>query len=236
MAKVLVISDTQAPFHHPQSIRFLRATYKKHRCNAVVHIGDEIDNKFLKYGTVDDNHTANEQHRLAKKFIHKLADAFPRVMVCHSDDYHALAVISTICDPNISKKILRRVRSRFWYQNNTPQWDWRSFFFFYQHQLIAIHKVASGKGLSWMDKQWIKLVIAHTDSQQDSRKLTSMLRFVVGGIDKDLDRRFKKWEDAYRNEQPLGLGETLHEYYNKRPDEEVHPNRYWLRQYFGRRK
>jgi len=85
MAKVLVISDTQAPFHHPDTLEFLEHVYYKYKCNAVVHIGDEIDNKFLKYASINDPHTAKEQHEIALSFMKGLYKIFPNVKVCNSN-------------------------------------------------------------------------------------------------------------------------------------------------------
>jgi len=85
MARVLVISDTQAPFQHPKTISFLKSIYKKHKCDKVVHIGDEVDNKFLKFLSVNDPYSAEQQHFEALRFMEKLYDAFPECLVCHSN-------------------------------------------------------------------------------------------------------------------------------------------------------
>lgn len=85
MARVLIISDTQAPFHHADTIPFLKSVYAEFKCDTVVHIGDEIDNKFLKYASINDPHTASEQHTLAIEFLHRLWAEFPKMMICNSN-------------------------------------------------------------------------------------------------------------------------------------------------------
>lgn len=90
MSKVLVISDLQAPFHHPKSLDFLKRIRDKHKIgyypgDKIVVIGDEIDFKFLKYSTVNDPETAYVQHYRSLKFLREVYIEFPEAYVCESN-------------------------------------------------------------------------------------------------------------------------------------------------------
>ena len=39
---ILVISDTHIPYHHKDSIDFLKAIKRKYKPDRVIHIGDEV--------------------------------------------------------------------------------------------------------------------------------------------------------------------------------------------------
>jgi len=91
MAIVIVVSDTQAPFQHPKTLEHLLRTrdkyvklYPKKRVRWV-HIGDEVDWKHLKYASINDPHTAEQQHELSLKFLHSLYKEIPIARVCHSN-------------------------------------------------------------------------------------------------------------------------------------------------------
>jgi len=85
MARVLVIPDLQAPFQNPRALEFLKDIYKAWQCDTVVCIGDECDFKFLKYANCNDPHSPEQQHTMALIFLRQLYEAFPNVMVCHSN-------------------------------------------------------------------------------------------------------------------------------------------------------
>jgi predicted phosphodiesterase len=121
MSRVLVISDTQAPFHHPKTLEFLKWVYRKYKCNKVVHIGDEVDNKFLKYASVNDPHTAIEQHELAMKFMKQLYRAFPKAMVCNSN--HVYDRLTRAAEnANIPQFMIKDQKE---YLDAPDTWEWR---------------------------------------------------------------------------------------------------------------
>jgi len=79
VSNVLIIGDTHCPCMLPGYITFLRATYRKWKCNRVVHIGDIVDNCALSF------HTKKPQQKnplgeysQAMKQIRKLVKAFPK--------------------------------------------------------------------------------------------------------------------------------------------------------------
>ena len=83
---VLVISDTQAPFQHPDSLKFLQAIKKKYKPTRVVHIGDVTDSYHLSdYIKDPDGMSACDEIRKMHKFVDDLAKMFPKVDVLTSN-------------------------------------------------------------------------------------------------------------------------------------------------------
>lgn len=86
MKRVLVIPDLQSPFHHIDSIPFLKAVAKNQRTNAVVCIGDEVDFHALSNFDADpDGYSAGHELVKALEFLEELYKAFPKVKVCVSN-------------------------------------------------------------------------------------------------------------------------------------------------------
>lgn len=86
MNNVLVISDTHAPFNHHHTLDFLRDTYRKYKCNKVVHIGDELDFHALSFHVNEhDSMGAKEEFKEGLKFMKQLYKLFPNVDVCISN-------------------------------------------------------------------------------------------------------------------------------------------------------
>lgn len=86
MKRVLIISDTQIPFHHKDYLVFLKAVARKYRTNEVVHIGDEIDAHAMGDWDHDpDGYSAGDETSVAIVELKKLYQAFPVVKVCLSN-------------------------------------------------------------------------------------------------------------------------------------------------------
>lgn len=82
----LIISDTQAPFHHPDTLDFLAAVKKKYKPTEVFHVGDEVDFNFLSNWAKDpDGYGGNEEYFYAMDFMHQLYKLFPKVKACNSN-------------------------------------------------------------------------------------------------------------------------------------------------------
>ncbi len=83
---VLVISDTQGPFEHKDTLRFLKAVHRKYKCDTVVHVGDEADMHALSdYDHDPDGMSAGDEHKALLKSLQPFYKAFPDVMVCESN-------------------------------------------------------------------------------------------------------------------------------------------------------
>lgn len=79
---VLVISDTHAPFHHKDTLRFLEAVKKKYKPTRVVHIGDMTDSYHLSdYIKDPDGISAKEEIAGMHKFVNSLVKMFPKMHI-----------------------------------------------------------------------------------------------------------------------------------------------------------
>lgn len=86
MSNVLVISDTQIPFQHPDYLEFLNAVRRKYKCTEIVHIGDEVDFHALSDWDHDpDGYSAGHELSAALKELKRLYKAFPKVKACISN-------------------------------------------------------------------------------------------------------------------------------------------------------
>lgn len=84
--RILVISDTHAPFNHPDLIKFLQAIKDKYNPDRVIHIGDEIDSHAMSFHDSDpDGFSAGEELKRAREVVWQMEDIYPRVDVIESN-------------------------------------------------------------------------------------------------------------------------------------------------------
>jgi hypothetical protein len=84
--RILVISDTHAPFQHPDTIKFLKAIKTKYKPDRVIHIGDEIDSHAMSYHDTDpDSFSAGDELVKAREVVWQMEELFPKVDVIESN-------------------------------------------------------------------------------------------------------------------------------------------------------
>ncbi len=85
-SKILVISDTHAPFHHKDCPRFLVALKTKFKPTRIIHIGDEVDNHGISFHDSDpDLMSAGDELKASQKFCQLLQNMFPVMDILHSN-------------------------------------------------------------------------------------------------------------------------------------------------------
>lgn len=83
---VLVISDMHMPYHHVDSMPFLRKIKKELEPDRIVNIGDEVDGHAISFHDSDPNlPSAGDELKLARKYINKLARLFPEMDLVDSN-------------------------------------------------------------------------------------------------------------------------------------------------------
>src|SRR6202035_900902 len=83
---VMVISDLQAPYHHPDALKFLDAVAQKYAPDLVVSIGDEVDFGFLsKYDKYPEIDSPQGELEHALLFTEKLFERFPSALALTSN-------------------------------------------------------------------------------------------------------------------------------------------------------
>ena len=82
----LIISDLHAPYHHPDSLDFLKALKRKYSFNWVVCIGDELDNHAMSFHDSDpDLNAAGDELKKGREFLWELEKVFPVVDLVDSN-------------------------------------------------------------------------------------------------------------------------------------------------------
>lgn len=83
---LLVISDLHCPYQHPDTMKFLAYLKAKHKPDAVVCIGDEIDNHAISFHDSDpDLSSAGDELKEAIKSLQPLYKMFPECLVIESN-------------------------------------------------------------------------------------------------------------------------------------------------------
>ena len=83
---VLAISDMQAPYHHPDAIRFLRELKKKWNPTRVVCIGDSMDQHQLGRFTPDPNAPSpSDEYEQGMVFMREIYKLFPKALEVESN-------------------------------------------------------------------------------------------------------------------------------------------------------
>ena len=84
--RVLVISDTQFPFQHPDMFKFLAHLKKKYKPTRVIHIGDMFDFHALSdYPTELDADSVGQEFDQAMRQKRKLEKLFPKMEILTSN-------------------------------------------------------------------------------------------------------------------------------------------------------
>lgn len=117
---VLVLSDIQAPFHHPDTLRFLEWVNEKAKPTQVVCIGDEVDMHALSdYDHDPDGLSAGDELKKALKFMHQLYAMFPNVKSCLSN--HTARPLRKAFKAGIPKAYIRDYKD---FLEAPKGWDW----------------------------------------------------------------------------------------------------------------
>ena len=120
---ILVIGDTHLPFELDGYLEFCKATYKKYRCNKVIHIGDVIDSHASSFHDSDpDGFSAIDEIDLAIEKLKKWYKAFPEMDVCIGNH-----------DRIAARKVFKSGLSKIWLRDlnevlKVPQWSFRTSF------------------------------------------------------------------------------------------------------------
>lgn len=110
LTRVLVISDTQAPFHHKDTIPFLKEIKKHLKPTHVIHIGDLEDFNHLNFHQKDpEMPSATDELRMLRAFVRELACLFPFMQIVDSN--HGALPIRKAASIGIPKELLKDERS-----------------------------------------------------------------------------------------------------------------------------
>lgn len=85
-SRVLLISDMHIPYHHPDTIDFLKYLKNKYKPTRVICLGDELDKHALSYHDSDpDLPSAGDELRRSLPVIKELFELFPKMDIIESN-------------------------------------------------------------------------------------------------------------------------------------------------------
>ena len=78
--RILVISDMHIPYHHKDSIKFLKEIKKEFKPDRIINIGDSVDfHAISMHDSNPDLPSAGDELNLTRKYIKELETIFPDV-------------------------------------------------------------------------------------------------------------------------------------------------------------
>jgi hypothetical protein len=120
---ILVIPDQHAPYHHPDTMRFLGAVKKAFNPDIVLNLGDEVDHHALSFHDSDPNlDSAGPELERAKVFMESLHRMFPQMLVCSSN--HGSLAFRKAKAHGIPVQYLKSYREVLFPKHKAPGWSW----------------------------------------------------------------------------------------------------------------
>lgn len=105
-SSILCISDTQFPFHHPDTFPFLQAVKNRYKPKLIIHQGDEVDFHCLgRWQTNPNGYGAQKELELALEAMRKLYKMFPKVYACTSN--HTVRPLKKAFDAGLPSAFVR---------------------------------------------------------------------------------------------------------------------------------
>ena len=118
--RILVISDTHAPYQHPDTIRFLKAIKDKYDPDRVIHIGDEVDNHAMSFHPSDASlYSAGDELKAAREVIWQIEELYPNVTVIESN--HGSLAYRKAKVAGIPKEMIRPYKKVL----DVKKWVWK---------------------------------------------------------------------------------------------------------------
>ena len=117
--RILVISDMHVPYHHKDSIEFLREIKKEYKPDMIVNIGDLLDfHAISMHEHNPDLFSAGHELKEARKYIKELEDIFPKMV--EVDSNHSSLVYRRALKFGMSKEFLKDYGDFLC----TKKWEW----------------------------------------------------------------------------------------------------------------
>jgi predicted phosphodiesterase len=176
---VLVISDTQCPFEHKDTVKFLTWAKNKYKPTKVVHIGDELDFHCLsRYFKDPDGYGAGQELTLGINHLSPLYKLFPKVMVCTSN--HVDRPYDRAFEAGIPKSFLKDIKTVL----EAPEgWEWSDKWVIDNIAYIHGHVLPGGKhGIQRAATEYPRSVVfghVHAHAGIYYRADTENLRFAM---------------------------------------------------------
>ncbi len=117
--RILVISDMHIPYHHKDSIKFLKEIKKEFKPDRIINIGDSLDfHAISMHDSNPDLYSAGQELTEARKYIKELEGVFPDVT--EVDSNHSSLVFRRALKYGMSKQFIKNYGDFL----GTKKWKW----------------------------------------------------------------------------------------------------------------
>ena len=117
--RILVISDLHIPYHHKDSLEFLKEIKKQYKPDFVVNIGDLLDFHAINMHTHDpDLYSAGHELKQSKIYVKELESIYPKMVEVESN--HSSLVYRRALKYGMSKEFLKDYGDFL----GTKKWKW----------------------------------------------------------------------------------------------------------------
>ena len=124
-SRILIISDLHIPYHHPDTIAFLKAVKEKYKPTRVISVGDEVDNHAMSFHDSDpDLLSAGDELQKSIEQLQPIYKMFPEMDLVDSN--HGSMVYRKGKHHGIPRKYLKSYGDIL---EAPKKWKW-------QHELI----------------------------------------------------------------------------------------------------
>lgn len=121
--RVMIIPDLHSPYQHQDTLIFLSTVKAYIEPDRVINLGDETDKHGLSFHDSDPNlDSAGIELEKAKVFLHKLAELFPVMELCHSN--HGSLLFRKAKAHGIPVQYLKTYRDVLFPDGGGDGWSW----------------------------------------------------------------------------------------------------------------
>ena len=120
MKTVLFVSDSQSPYHHPDTLDFLDACAQWVKPDRVIHLGDEVDNhSYSRFVKNPELASARYEEEMAYEFLQELQKRFRVMELVYSN--HTARPYLRAEEAGITNRYLKPL-NEVW---GCPKWVWK---------------------------------------------------------------------------------------------------------------
>lgn len=122
-SRILFITDMHAPYHHADTLHFLKAVKEMYQPTMIIHGGDEVDNHALSFHDADpDLASAGQELLQAQLFLEELEALFPDMRICESN--HGSLLYRKAKVHGIPVAYLKTYRDILFPEGGGEGWSW----------------------------------------------------------------------------------------------------------------
>jgi hypothetical protein len=204
--RILFISDTHAPYAHPDAWKFLDALKSKHKPTRIIHLGDEIDGHAISFHDHDpDLASPGYELKAAVKQLSGLYSIFPEAEVLWSN--HGSLWLRRAFKAGLPANVMKSYEQIL---SAPPKWSWhKELVINLGGQLLYAFHGKSSNGLAASQKIGASIVQGHfhtSFSIQKWRAIDQVRWSMICGCLIDLESAAFKYQESNILKPIIGTG------------------------------